>query len=267
MVCCTQAVKEKVSEDVHSGSCGALAVSLFDDLNILFACRLKAQQRAAIGRIHTHVVAEAWITRSNLWLEGRQQSSPCDRQSTEANKQTKPGSYLSTVLCNLWSGSSTAAGVVILPAVFTTSWWRIAKRKLKFSFSREKRNAMLPVHINKVHYTQRACFNNNKTSFLLFFFPSFLITELCFNSRPIFYWKTKGNSSGLTRQLCRPGGFKFTVFAESQPLPELLEHLHNEPLYRGGEMACSGLRWPQCSHHMNGTTFSDKNKSPRISAE
>lgn len=53
MVCCTQAVKENVSEDVHSGSCGALAVSLFDDLNILFACRLKAQQRAAIGRIHT----------------------------------------------------------------------------------------------------------------------------------------------------------------------------------------------------------------------
>lgn len=87
----------------------------------------------------------------------------------------------------------------------------LQKGNSKFSFSGKKHNAMLPVYINKFHYARRACFNNIENSFLLFF-SSFLITELWFNSCPIFRWKTKGNSSGLARQLCRSGGFKFTVF-------------------------------------------------------
>lgn len=119
-------------------------------------------------------MAEASITRPNLWLEGRQQSSPCDRQSTKANKQTSPGTYLSTMLHNMRSLSSTAAGAAILPAMISDVVGLNCKRKYKFISSHEQRNAILPVHINTVHYAQRACFNNNKTSFLLFY-PHFSV--------------------------------------------------------------------------------------------
>lgn len=50
---------------------------------------------------------------------------------------------------------------------------------------------MLPVHINKVHYAQRACFNNNKTSFLLFFSPHSSLLNFGLIAVPYFTEKQK----------------------------------------------------------------------------
>lgn len=74
MVCCMQAVKENVSEDVHSGSRGALAVSLFDDLKHLVRVQIKGPTKSC-----------NWKNTHTLWPRPGSQDRTCGSRADNSH--------------------------------------------------------------------------------------------------------------------------------------------------------------------------------------